>query len=146
VLGVRSEWHRSHSLAHSRLIRALSQASAWLADPANRPAAVEIIASKRYVNTPKTVVEGALKDAAERGVPDGNAVTARFYGGAPDSPSQAHAKWYLEQMTRWGHVDVTPGPGPDLSTICLEGFYQSVTSGFIKTPPAPVVTRAAAIR
>jgi ABC-type nitrate/sulfonate/bicarbonate transport system substrate-binding protein len=146
VLGVRAAWHRSHSLAHSRLIRAVSEASQWLADPANRSAAVEIIASKRYVNTPKTVVEGALKDAAERGLPAGGPVGALFQGGGPDAPSQAHAKWYLEQMARWGHAEVTPGEEPDLSSICLEGFYQSVTSGLRRIPASPVVASTAAIR
>jgi ABC-type nitrate/sulfonate/bicarbonate transport system substrate-binding protein len=144
VLGVRSAWHRSHSLAHSRLIRALSQASAWISDPANLPDAVEIIASKRYVNTPKSVVEGALMDASKRGVPMGDALGARFSGGGIDFPSQAHAKWYLEQMARWGHSQVTPA-GLDLSAICLEGFYQSVTSDSSRNPPSPVAARSAAI-
>ena len=57
VLGVRTAWHRGHSLEHSRLIRALAQASAWFQDPENRAEAVEIIASKHYVNTPKTVID-----------------------------------------------------------------------------------------
>jgi len=146
VLGVRSGWHRSHSLAHSRVIRALSQASSWLANPANRDAAVAIISSKHYVNTPKTVVEGALKDAAERGAPTGAPVGARFSGNGPDVPSQAHAKWYLEQMGRWGHADVTSSRGLDLASVCLEGFYHSVTSAFSKSPQTPVVTGSAVIR
>ena len=156
VLGVRSAWHRSHSLAHSRLIRALTQASAWFADPGNRTEAVEILASKRYVNTPKTVVEGALRDGAVRdgSVRDGaertsmeaNALMKRFQEAGADSPSQEHARWYLEQMARWGHVDVTGRPGPDLSSLCLEGFYQSVTSGSASGPAAPVATGVAAAR
>jgi ABC-type nitrate/sulfonate/bicarbonate transport system substrate-binding protein len=145
VLGVRTAWHRSHSLAHSRLIRALSQASAWLADPANRPEAVEIIASKHYVNTPKTVVEGALKDAAERGLPTGSAVGARFFGGGADAPMQSHARWYLEQMARWGHMNATDSPEADLSSICMEGFYQSVTGPIVSRPPSPVATGSAAL-
>jgi ABC-type nitrate/sulfonate/bicarbonate transport system substrate-binding protein len=139
VLGVRTAWHRSHSLAHSRLIRALSHASSWLADPANRSEAVEIIASKHYVNTPKTVVEGALKDAADRGLPTGSAVGARFSGGGTDAPMQSHARWYLEQMARWGHMNVTASPEADLSSICMEGFYQSVTGPIASRPPSPMV-------
>ena len=131
VLGVRTAWHRSHSLAHSRLIRALTEASVWFSDPGNRSEAVEILASKRYVNTPKTVVEGALRDAAERIAPAAYAPTKGLQGPGADSPSQDHARWYLEQMARWGHVDVTGGAGPDLSSLCLEGFYQSVTSGSV---------------
>ena len=146
VLGVRTAWHRSHSLAHSRLIRALTEASAWFSDPGNRSEAVEILASKRYVNTPKTVVEGALRDAAERIAPAAHPLSEGFQGLGADSPSQHHARWYLEQMARWGHVDVTAGPGPDLSSLCLEAFYQSVASGFASGPAAPVAARVAAAR
>ncbi len=166
VLGVRTAWHRSHSLAHSRLIRALTQASAWFADPGNRTEAVEILASKRYVNTPKTVVEGALRDGAvrdgsvrdgsvrdgsvrdgaERTALEANPLTKRFQEAGADFPSQDHARWYLEQMARWGHVGVTSGPGPDLSSLCLEGFYQSVTSVPASGPAAPVATGVAAAR
>lgn len=146
VLAVRSAWHRSHSLAHSRLIRALTQASAWFADPAHRSDAVDILASKRYVNTPKTVVEGALRDAADRSTDTDNPAAKRFRGVGPDSPSQDHARWYLEQMSRWGHMNVTAAEGPDLSDLCLEGFYRSVTSGFVAGPAAPVVAGVAAPR
>jgi ABC-type nitrate/sulfonate/bicarbonate transport system substrate-binding protein len=130
VLGVRSAWHRSHSLEHSRLIRSLSQACVWLADPGNRAEAVEIIASKRYVNTPKTVVEGALQDAAARALskPAPGGMPDRFDAGGPNLPAQIHAKWYLDQMRRWGHMDATLSAGIDLSSICLEGFYQSITA------------------
>jgi ABC-type nitrate/sulfonate/bicarbonate transport system substrate-binding protein len=126
VLGVRSAWHRGHLLEHSRLIRALSQAAAWLSDPANLADAVEIIASKRYVNTPKTVVEGALKDAASPAPASSAAIGFRFHGGAPTSPAQSHAQWYLDQMKKWSHVDVTRADAVDLSSICLEGFFRSV--------------------
>jgi ABC-type nitrate/sulfonate/bicarbonate transport system substrate-binding protein len=132
ILGVRSIWHRGNSLEHSRLVRAMSQASDWLEDPANRERASEIIASKRYVNTPKNVVEAALRDSAERDVPGGSGFTTYFHDGPPDFPSRAHAKWYLEQMVRWGHTDVTSAKAVDLASMCLEGFHRSVTSGMVR--------------
>lgn len=129
VLGVRTAWHRGHSLEHSRLIRALSQASVWLQDRENRAEAVEIIASKHYVNTPKTVVEGALEGAYDPNLPkDYPAGITSFRSQPPHLPSQTHARWYLDQMRLWGHVDVTLAEGLDLSAICLEGFHQSVVA------------------
>jgi two-component system, oxyanion-binding sensor len=130
VLGVRTAWHRNHSLDHSRLIRALTQASGWLANPGNLAEAVEIVASKHYVNTPKTVVEGALQDAANRNLPKPGSApeAAREHAAGLNLPAQAHAKWYLEQMKAWGHADVTLADALDLSAICLEGFNQSVTA------------------
>ncbi|HKP94435.1 MAG TPA: CmpA/NrtA family ABC transporter substrate-binding protein [Fibrobacteria bacterium] len=146
VLGVRSGWHRGHSLEHSRVIRALSQASDWLEDPANRAAAVDIIASKRYVNTPKNVVEAALKDFAEQDAPDRGAFGAFSHDGPPDFPSQSHARWYLDQMRRWGHVDATSADLIDLSSVCLEGFHRSVTSGMARPPRTPAGIDLAADR
>ncbi len=130
VLGVRTDWHRGHSLEHSRLIRALSQASLWMSDPENLAEAVEIIASKHYVNTPKTVVEAALRDTADRNLPKAGADpdASRAHANRLNLPSQAHAKWYLDQMRLWGHVDVTLAAGLDLSAICMEGFHNSVTA------------------
>lgn len=148
VLGVRTEWHRAHTLEHSKLIRALSQASAWLADPANRSQAVEIISSKRYVNTPRTVVEGALDDAAARRPLPGSAgpAEARFLGGGLNAPSRVHAQWYLDRMREWGHADATAARCLDLSSICMEAFYHSVTSMPAQTPQTPVVIGSADVR
>ena len=136
VLGVRSDWHRGHSLDHSRLIRALAQASLWMDDPANLPEAVEIIASKHYVNTPKTVVEAALRDAAgspaaeaaASAIPKNAKEEIRFLGRTPNLPAKAHAQWYLDQMRQWGHLDVTVADRLDLTAMCMEGFHLSVTA------------------
>jgi two-component system, oxyanion-binding sensor len=145
ILGVRSAWHRSHSLEHSRIIRALSEASDWLEDPANRERGSEIIASKRYVNTPKNVVAEALKDAADRGrTVDSSAFATFFHGSSQDFPSQSHARWYLEQMLYWGHADVTSVEAIDLASICLEGFHRSVTSGMTRYKGSKAVAGLAA--
>ncbi len=119
VLGVRAEWHREHAPEHMRVLRALSEASEWMADAANLEAAVEIVCSKRYVNTSKSVVDAALRDAlgAQPQAP-----------GAPAgirSPVPAHARWYLDQMALWGHATGGVCAAADLDSICLDGFYRS---------------------
>ena len=135
VLAVRSDWHRSHSLEHTKIIRALSQASAWLANPSNFDQAVEIISSERYVNRSNTVVAGALFDAAARLLAEGKGAIARVHGSETNGPSQIHANWYLDQMLCWGNVYVTLARSLDISKICMEGFYQSVTSARIPQLP-----------
>ncbi|HLP41795.1 MAG TPA: CmpA/NrtA family ABC transporter substrate-binding protein, partial [Fibrobacteria bacterium] len=50
VLAVKQAWHRAHREDHARLVRALGRACAWLEDPVNHSDAVELLASKRYVN------------------------------------------------------------------------------------------------
>lgn len=141
VLGVRAAWHREHAKEHGQVIRALSQASAWLADPGNLEVAVEILSSKRYVNTPKSVVEAALKDAALRGLPgglpEGDGANSRFSGGDPNRPARSHSQWYLEQMLRHGHVDVLSATRLEVTSVCLEGFYLEALSGFVQSPAAP---------
>lgn len=143
VLGVRRDWHRGHTLEHSRIIRALSQASAWMADPANAAATLEIVASKRYVNAPKSVVEDALADHAARSSPPGES-DLRFRGDAPNIPYRSHAEWYLEQFLRYGHMDATVARALDLSSVCLDGFHQSALSGMARIPFTPVLAPAAA--
>ncbi len=128
VLGVRADWHRGHSLEHARIIRALAQASEWMADPAHFDAAVDIVASKRYVNTPRSVVEGALKDAQARLAATSQSVLSQFMEGGLHAPSHSHARWYLDQMALWGHAQPTSTGSLDLSSLCLEAFHKSSTS------------------
>jgi len=144
VLGVRAAWHGDHPKEHGQLIRALSQAEAWLADPENREVAVEILASKRYVNTPKTVVEGALADMANRELAGVDPMSLRFLGGGPNTPSRAHTQWYLEQMIRYGHVDLLSSARLDVTSICLERFYEESLTGLIAYPAKPALIGFAA--
>ena len=138
VLGARPDWHRSDPDAHARVIRALAQASEWMSDPANLDAAIEIVASKRYVNSPRSVVEGAMRDAHGRSLADREAGPSRFTGGAPHAPAESHARWYLEQMARWGHVDAASAAALDIGKICLEEFHRSALATQMPLSPAPV--------
>jgi ABC-type nitrate/sulfonate/bicarbonate transport system substrate-binding protein len=156
VLGVRVAWHGKHPREHGHMIRALSDASAWLADPANLDVAVELLASKRYVNTSKTVVEAALKDAATLRraavlresvpgiLPGGDPMAMRFAGYGPDFPARTHAQWYLEQMHRFGHAGALASARLDVTAVCLEEFYRESVSGLGVSPAGPVFTGPAA--
>lgn len=118
VLAVKDSWHRDHADVHARILRALAQADAWLEDSANSPEAVELLASKRYVNTPKSIVEAALAEEKMSRDAAGPAPKPE----SPHRPSRAHVRWYVEQMIRWGHMQAG-AEAPDLDRICLEDFH-----------------------
>ena len=125
VLAVKDSWHQAHAGEHARLLRALSRARLWLEDPANQNEAVELLASRRYVNTPKSVVEGALVEErisreAAGPVPAGQ---------GPDHPSPEHVRWYIDQMVRWSHLDIRIGRETDISRICLGEFHREALLG-----------------
>ncbi len=130
VLGVKLAWHRDHPEVHARILRALASAARWLADAANFDAAVEIVSSKHYVNTQKSVVAAALRDAGEEA--GGEAVAGesgvateitRFLSDDCYAPARSHAQWYAEQMLRWGHAEPLSTARLDFSSLCLEQFY-----------------------
>jgi ABC-type nitrate/sulfonate/bicarbonate transport system substrate-binding protein len=120
VLAVKDSWHRGHAREHAGILRALQRAARWLEDPANASEAVELLASKRYVNTPRSVVEGALADEALARDAAGPAP----FADQPHRPSRDHVRWYLDQMRRWSHLPASAGA--DLDRICLEEFHASV--------------------
>ena len=143
VLGVRADWHRAHSLEHSRILRALAQAGAWLAEPDNLEPAIDIVASKHYVNTPRTVVEGALREARARAA--AGPMGFRAPGEGAFAPARSHARWYLDQMVHWEHADRSRAAGVDLSAICLEGFHASALAASEARPAAAAAIPAAAV-
>lgn len=126
VLAVRESWHGSHPGEHGRLLKALSDAALWMSDSAKLPEAVEILAGKKYVNTPKPMVEGALADLHEEHLRPLAAGGLEFRGDPPTFPDRSHALWYLEQMIRWGHAKPGDEARHDLGRICLEGFHRQV--------------------
>lgn len=128
VLGVRESWHRSHEDAHGLILRGLSRAAAWVADPANLESAVDLLAGKKYVNTPKPMVEGALRELHRGAGPDMAEGGVRFSMEDPDFPARSHAAWYLDQMVRWGHAGAEDAARVDPGRICLEDFHRRILS------------------
>ncbi len=138
VLGVRSDWHESHKNEHAGLLRALSFAAKWLTQDENLIEAVEILASKPYINTPKIVVQMVLQeqrsrkkivfDQTENFLLDTDLKLKRLILGGPHFPARTHAQWYLEQMHRFGHAGALASTRIDLTKICLEEFYRQTIS------------------
>jgi ABC-type nitrate/sulfonate/bicarbonate transport system substrate-binding protein len=131
VLAVRASWNRAHAEAHAAMIRAVVEAGAWLADPANLEEAVEQVSGKRYVNTSPTPVRAALSGVLQGG---GHRVLTpagflRFGGAGTNYPDSNHARFYLERMWRAGHISGEQLQDLDLHSICLDGFYAKALEG-----------------
>lgn len=126
VMGVRAAWHREHPDVHAAALRALWDASAWLADPLHTDEAASMVAEKRYVNTTPACVHAALEHALHAGGhrtlrPEGY---LRFAGEGACFPDPNHARFYLERMWRAGHVSGQDVQALDLQAVCLDSFYR----------------------
>ncbi len=131
VLAVRTSWNSEHAEAHAAMIRAVVEAGAWLADPANLEEAVEQVSGKRYVNTSPTPVRAALAGVLQAGGhrelrPAG---FLRFGGAGTNFPDANHARFYLERMWRAGHISGEQVQDLDLKSICLDGLYAQALEG-----------------
>jgi ABC-type nitrate/sulfonate/bicarbonate transport system substrate-binding protein len=128
VLAVRASWHRENTAAHASLIRAVREAAGWLADPGHLAGAADMVAGKHYVNTPREPVLAALSGKLQAGggrvlQPEG---FLRMSGPDVNRPDPATARFYLEQMVRFGHVSADKAAATKVEEICLEGFYDGV--------------------
>ena len=126
VLAMRAAWHRDHVNVHAALIQSILEAADWLGDPVNRENAVDLVAGKRYVNTSREPIRAALFGEIQAGgkrilKPNG---FLRFCGEGANYPDPNHARFYLEQMWRSGHIDPVEAQSVDLESICLDGFYR----------------------
>ncbi len=129
VLAVRAGWHRGQREVHAALVRAVRDAAAWLADPDHLEETADMVAGKRYVNTARAPVLGALSGRIEAGGgrvlrPEG---FLRMSGGEVNRPNPSHARFYLDQMVRHGHAQAGKLEAFAVEDICLEGFYEGVT-------------------
>jgi len=107
VLGTRLGWAHEHGEELAALIRALTQAAAWLEHPANRLQAVDRLAEPAFLDVPATIATRALTGALVRtpGDPAGrDDGFVRFSDDGASHPSVPHAMWLLAQMARWGEI------------------------------------------
>ncbi len=126
VLAVRAGWHRRHPETHAALIRAVLAAADWLAAPQHLERAADLTAGKHYVNTPRAALRAAFFGVLEAGGgrllrPEG---FLRFGGPGANYPDLNHARFYLEQMWRAGHILPEEAQALDLESICLHEFYR----------------------
>ena len=111
VFVLRKDFAEEYPNTTKALTKALIRAGKWLDDPANRPAAVGILARPDYVGADSVVIANSMTGTFEfergdkREMPDFNV----FYRYDATYPFYSDAVWFLTQMRRWGQV---PEPKP----------------------------------
>lgn len=108
VLAVRSAWAEAEPGLAGRLIRALWRAGRWLADPASRGLAAEILSARRYLDLPAEIIERALSgkftvtpQGLQREVPG----FIGFHDGAAGFPWRSQAQWIALQLAERTGLD-----------------------------------------
>lgn len=104
VLACRSGWAVDNPEAAAALAAAVCDAQAWCADPGNRPALVDLLASEDGLNCPaayiEPVLEGRMRADPESRLDVPDAII--FPGEAEARAVRAEASWYLDRMVRFG--------------------------------------------
>ncbi|WP_193187448.1 CmpA/NrtA family ABC transporter substrate-binding protein [Nisaea sediminum] len=110
VFGMRRRWAEENPDAVHALLRALYRASSWAEDPGNRVTLSELLAKDAYLGLSAEVIERALSGALTRtpqGLQERIGRFMVFQDGGSSFPWLSQALWFLEQMERWGFVEIT---------------------------------------
>lgn len=94
VLAMRADWAKQNPGTHQALLRALLQATAWLAGDRNRDETIAILSQPEYLDLPAEPVAAGLKT--------GRHVFHRY---CANFPWRSHGIWLLSQMIRWGQIN-----------------------------------------
>lgn len=108
VLAVRSAWADAEPGLAGRLIRALWRSGRWLADPASRGLAAEILSSRRYLDLPAEIIERALSGTftvTAQGLQREAADFLGFHDGAAGFPWRSQAQWIALQLADRNGLD-----------------------------------------
>ncbi|WP_343503198.1 CmpA/NrtA family ABC transporter substrate-binding protein [Alloyangia pacifica] len=122
VLAVRSDWAETEQSLLSRLIRATWRAGRWLAEPASRSLASEILSRPDYLGLPAEVLDRALTgrmvisaQGEERQVPR----MLEFHDGAATFPWRSQAEWIGRQLAARARLD------PEAAAGAARGTFRS---------------------
>lgn len=107
VLAVRADWAMTNRLLLVRLLTALLESARWCADPANREILVSIMSDESVLGVEPEDVLAALSGnmpmaGGELFVPG----MLEFVAKGANRMRFADARFYAEQMQRWGQVDL----------------------------------------
>lgn len=98
VLLVREAFAAARHAEHLALVAALHDACAWCADPANRPALIELLSGRGALDVPPAALEPVLSGDYDLGAhrrghhPD----AIVFHGGEANEPGLRHARWIAD--------------------------------------------------
>ena len=106
VFALRADFATKYPNTTKAITKALIRAGKWLDDPANREAAVGILARPDYVGADSIVIANSMTGTFEfekgdkRSMPDFNV----FYRYHATYPFYSDGVWFLTQMRRWGQI------------------------------------------
>ncbi|HRE14251.1 MAG TPA: CmpA/NrtA family ABC transporter substrate-binding protein, partial [Usitatibacteraceae bacterium] len=100
--GVQSAWVKQHPNSFAALFRAVLNAAAMAANPANRPTIANAIAPANYLNQPPALLEQVLTGKFADGLGNVKNVPDRVI--FDPVPWDGLGVWILTQMKRWGYV------------------------------------------
>ncbi|MGD9897400.1 MAG: CmpA/NrtA family ABC transporter substrate-binding protein [Candidatus Methylacidiphilaceae bacterium] len=108
VLFVHPDFARSDPNAHTALTGSLMEACAWCDLPENRPALVDLLASRRWLNLPKEWLALSLCGPypAQASLPAGTRFVS-FSGPAANDPSPERDDWIWRNLLTTGAVPPT---------------------------------------
>ncbi|MGH1368398.1 MAG: CmpA/NrtA family ABC transporter substrate-binding protein [Maritimibacter sp.] len=132
VLAVRRDWAASEPDLSARLIRALWRAGRWLADPASRVLAAELMSHKDYLDLSPEIIDRALSGHFVI-APSGDHRTvegfSEYHAGAAGFPWRSQAQWIACQLAARTGLDRADAAHkaadvfrPDLYRAALEGI------------------------
>ncbi|AEQ52340.1 CmpA/NrtA family ABC transporter substrate-binding protein [Pelagibacterium halotolerans] len=142
VLGVRREWAERFPEQLAAVIRAITRAARWCADPDNRDSLAGMLAREDRLGISAPILIRALTGRLFIGETDIVDVPDFFlpFERAANFPWISHALWFYSQMVRWRQVDHTAENAkkaartyrPDIYRAALDGMGIAVPSANAK--------------
>ncbi|MGQ0457896.1 MAG: CmpA/NrtA family ABC transporter substrate-binding protein [Hyphomicrobium sp.] len=144
VLGLKRAFAEKYDDVVIAVIRAMSEACAWLDAPENRAEAAKMLALPRYIGIPEDILRRALTDKLQRG--DEFTVplppeTVIFNRRGANFPWTSHATWILTQMIRWGQVRAPFNIGEAARRVYRPDVYRRAVANLGVAAPAEDIKR-----
>jgi len=108
------------------VLKALSQASQWLDDPANHREAAQLLGQADNLNCDANLIHSRFGDAMDFGDGKLRNVThpLSFHERGANQPRAEHALWFLSQLRRWGLHYGPPDYQAITARVMRPEFYQ----------------------
>lgn len=130
VLAVRADWAEANRDLLRKLLTALLESARWCADPANREILVSIMSDESVLGVEPEDVLASLSGRmpladGERFVPG----MLDFEAGDANRMRPADARFYAEQMARWGQVTLPADTEARISRIFATDALEEAAAG-----------------
>jgi nitrate/nitrite transport system substrate-binding protein len=142
VLGTTAEFVQKYPNTARAMVAAILDASKYIDTMSNRAKVAQIIASKSYVNTEESVIEGRMKGEYDNGLgkqwKDANYM--KFYNdGKVNFPYLSDGMWFLTQHRRWGLLKEDPDYLALAKSVNqIEIYKQAATQAKVPLPASPM--------